>query len=76
MWQVQVRSLYFNGSYTTSTTKILWMSGKDLAGMLKTPVDPNLWAGKEKTLQAGYTWIPPGLSIEKVFRIGIWFQIY
>ncbi len=32
----------------------------------ETPRDPEIWPGKERTLQAGYTWIPAGLSFEKV----------
>ena len=32
----------------------------------ETPMDQNLWPGKETTLKAGYTWIPAGLSTEKV----------
>ena len=32
----------------------------------ETPEDPELRVSKERTLQHGYTWVPPGLSSEKV----------
>ena len=31
--------------------------------------DPNLQVSKEKTLRSGYTWVPPGLSLEKVIIV-------